>query len=1171
MNIIERSIRLPVTVTVAVMLVLIFGGLGLLNTPIQLTPNVDQPVISVTTTWFGASPQEMVREVAEEQEKVLKGVSGLREMSSSNMEGRTELRLEFAVGVDKEAALNEVRDKLRQVPDYPAEVDEPIIEAIDSSNQDYIAWMLLIQREPPGTRGLPREGYNGDVASLGDFLEDELQPVLERAEGIEHIRIFGGREREMQVRVNMQALAARGLTLDQLIQALQDENADITAGTIAEGKRETSIRVVGQYEAPDQIMNTVIAYSDQGAPTYVADVATVELDFKKEVAFVRSMGEPVVAIAAQREVGANVLDAMAALKEQIKVANETILEPTNWGLELVQVYDQTVYIWDALYQARNNLLIGAILAAVVLFVTLRSVGATTVVLVAVPISVMGTFLGLWLTGRNINVITMAGLTFAVGMGIDNAIVVLENIFRHREMGKDRIQAAIDGTREVWGAIVAATLTNVVVFLPMVFIQEEAGQLFRDIAVALTISFFFYLFVAPTVMPMLTTWFLRRMPAGLQDDESKGNQTVLGRVTRPVGLFEKWVSQKFHDMVIWLTRGVWRRVVLVLTLVVLATLGSWWLMPPRDYLPAGNQNLVFGILLPPPGYSRDEFRSMAYHVENILKPWWEVGPRPGDSEEVLEQKRQRLQELQAGWRQHVDQNVIPALEKQIAAAEQAVAAGAMSREQADKATEQPRAILAGLRYAPPPPPIDNFFFVNFGNIAFMGASANHEDAANVSSLGFLMNGSIEGIPGTFGFFQQAPIFRTDRFGSGLTIHVTGPNNDQVLATAAIMQGVLMEVFSTYPQSDPNNFNLGRSEVQIVPDRVRAAAAGVPTSLIRTALAVAVDGRVVGDYRYQGRAVDLTVVTDRPRETHRTEDLGDVPLATVNGEIAPLGSVVQFIQTSAPQQINRIEEQPAVSFNVQLPPAMTIQQAAEMIETRVAEMRDAGIITPEIRIITAGSADRLRTFMRAFLPGFILAAVVTYLLMASLFESFLHPFVIILTVPFGMFGGFVGLALLHWFVPTTKLDVLTMLGFVILIGTIVNMPILIVHQALNNIANGMDRPRAIAFSTQTRVRPIFMSIITSVAGMSPLVIFGGAGSELYRGLGAVIVGGLLLSTFFTLFITPTLMSLALDIMDGLRRLFRRPPPSHPRRTVSADQSDAKEKRPEPVTARTRIEPA
>lgn len=1175
MNLIERFIRLPVTVTVGVLLVMIFGAVGLMQLPVQLTPNVDRPVITVTTTWFGASPQEMVREVAEEQEEVLKSVSGLREMSSTNMEGRTELRLEFAVGVDKEAALNEVRDKLRQVPDYPPEVDEPVIEAIDPDDLAFIAWFILRQAEPPGTSGPPREGYNGDIATLGDFLEDEVQPVLERAEGIERIRIFGGRERELQVRVDMQALAARGLTLRQLISRLQDENADITAGTISQGKTETSIRVIGQYDDPDEVMNTVVAYSDDGAPIYVSDVAEVILDFKKEIAFVRSMGEPVIAIAAQREVGANALQAMANLKRQLQEVNELVLKPTNWGLELEQVYDQTIYIWDALYQARNNLLVGAVLAAAVLFVTLRSVGATTVVLVAVPVSVMGTFLGLWLFDRNINVISMAGMTFAVGMGIDNAIVVLENIFRHREMGKDRIRAAVDGTKEVWGAIVAATLTNVVVFLPMVFIQAEAGQLFRDIAVALTISFFFYLFVAPTVIPMLTTWFIRRMPAGLREQQTaEAEQTRLAQLTRPVGRIGTWISAQFYNFVIWMSRGVIRRVALVLGLIVVSAVGSLWLMPPLDYLPPGNQNLIFGVLLPPPGYSRDEFRTMAYQVEGFLRPWWEVGPRPDDSEEVLAEKRQRLAEMQRQWRQAVDQHVIPALEQQIQQIRDAVAAGYMSETEAQGALAYMEGTLMGLRYAPPPPPIENFFFVNFNNMAFMGASTSHENAALTGSLTFLMQSSIQGIPGTMGFFQQEPIFRTDRFGGGLTINVVAPREEQVVQAALLMQGVLKELFEVNAQPQPQNFNIGRPELQIDADRVRAAAARVSTEDIRTAAAVAVDGRVVGDYRYQGRAVDLTVLSSVPRHQMDIEMLRDVPLATLNGQVVPLSQVANFIMTSAPQEIRRIEEQPAVSLNIQLPPGMTIQEADNAVQARVAELQRSGAIPPEVRVLPTGSANKLIEFRDAFIPGFILAAVVTYLLMASLFESFLYPFVIILSVPFATLGGFVGLAILHALVPSVKLDVLTMLGFVILVGTIVNMPILIVHQSLNNLAEGMDRARAIAHATQTRVRPIFMSVTTSVAGMAPLVVFGGAGSELYRGLGAVIVGGLLLSTFLTLFLTPTLLSLMLDLMDVIRRLFGRGPTPRPggHLDVPHEHTEAERRRhAAPVTARTQIEPA
>ena len=269
----------------------------------------------------------------------------------------------------------------------------------------------------------------------------------------------------------------------------------------------------------------------------------------------------------------------------------------------------------------------------------------------------------------------------------------------------------------------------------------------------------------------------------------------------------------------------------------------------------------------------------------------------------------------------------------------------------------------------------------------------------------------------------------------------------------------------------------------------------------------------------------------------ETLRDVPLATRDGRIAMLATVANFVQTEAPQRIRRIEEQPAVTLSLQLPPNLTVQEMENAIRSGVIEpLQQQGVITPDLAVRTSGSAAKLSQFMSAFLPGFVLAAAITYLLLAALFESWLHPFVIIMSVPFALVGGFGGLWILHQ-TSGVLLDVLTMLGFVILIGTIVNNPILIVYQALHYMSAGMDRRHAIALSTQTRVRPIFMSVIISVAGMAPLVLLGGAGAELYRGLGAVVIGGLLVSTVFTLFLTPTLMSLALDMQAAVKRLFAR----------------------------------
>lgn len=1124
MSIIDLSIRRPVTVSVVVVLIVLFGLISLTRVPVQLTPNVDQPIVTVTTRWFGASPSELVRDVIEEQEDVLKSVSGLREMTSIAQEGEAQVRLEFFVGVDKDAALNEVRDKLRQVPQYPENVDEPVVEATDRFNRDYIAWVMLRKKPDFKPAGPVAPGFDGDVTHLGNYLRDYVKPLLERAEGVSEVQVLGTREREMQVRVDMQKLAARGIKLGQLVQALRVENVDVTAGTVDEGKRSTSVRVTGLYDSAEQVRDTLVSYSTEGGPVYVRDVAEVVSDFKKEFGFVRSRGESVVAINAQRETGTNVLTVMQNFQSALRRVNDELLAPKNWGLELVQLYDQSVYIRDAVSQAGQNLLIGAVLAGVVLFVTLRSLGATLVVMVAIPVSTIGTILGMNAFGRSLNVISLSGLAFAVGMGIDNAIVVLENIFRHREMGKDRVRAAIDGAKEVLGAIVASTLTNVAVFLPIIFIQEEAGQLFRDISVALTIGFFLYLFTAPTVIPMLATLFLHKMPAGLRERlDSKEPDTILGRLTAPIGRAGLAVSNLLYAVSYALTAGIVKRVGLVVLLIVSSVGLSIVLMPPTDYLPPGNQNLVFGLLFPPPGYNVDEFRSMAINVvEPRLKPWWEA--KPGSPE---------LQSLQQQWREVLEKVELPRLKQRLQGMEAGMRQSGMPEQEIRSATAALRGQIAEMEQAPPPPGIDNFFFVNFGSFVFMGASS--VDRFVVKPLAPLMTSAIAGIPGTFGFFSQAPIFRIARQGSGLEVEVRGVEEEKVIAAASAVQMKLMQVFRGFVPSDPQNFNVGRDEVRIIPDRVRAATAGLTSADIRQVAQAAVDGLIVGDFREAGRSIDLTVTSSAGRVDRGREDLRQVPIATPSGRVVPLESVATFQNTTAPQTVRRSEEQPAVQFNVELPAGMTIGEATQIVEEQVvAPLTQAGVLGVDASLSLSGAASKLQAFLAAFKPGFILAAVVTYLLLASLFESWVLPLTIILSVPFAMVGGFIGLAALHAYNPQYKLDVLTMLGFVILIGTIINNPILIVHQALNNLRYGMNRREAIARSTQTRVRPIFMSVTTTLAGLTPLVLIGGAGSELYRGLGTVLVGGLAFSTFFTLLLTPALLSIVLDVQAFVRRL-------------------------------------
>jgi HAE1 family hydrophobic/amphiphilic exporter-1 len=569
----------------------------------------------------------------------------------------------------------------------------------------------------------------------------------------------------------------------------------------------------------------------------------------------------------------------------------------------------------------------------------------------------------------------------------------------------------------------------------------------------------------------------------------------------------------------------RRVVLVVAMIGAAVVASALLIPPRTYLPSGNQNLIFAFVLTPPGYAVEEYRQMAYHVERALRPWWEA--KPGSDQ---------LKQLQDAWKQARDQVMVPMMQQQLAGMEQMLATQNKPPQEIAAATAQTRKELERLRNSPPPAGIDNFFFVVFQGMVFMGATSN--DPENVGSLAYLFQQATQGIPGTFGVAQQATIFDLgDSFGTTVDVNLSGEQIETVRSAAAIVQGMIMGNLGTFPVPNPQNFALGRQETRVLPDRIRAASAGITTSTIRRATQIAVDGEVIGDYREGAKSIDLTIMAQRPAD-RGVEALRDLPLAGRSGWVMPLSQVADFVQTDAPQRIRRIEELPAVTLSVPVQQNQTVQQVEDSIWQGVIEpARQQGLIPPEINIRTSGSAAKLSQFMRAFIPGFVLAAVITYLLLAALFESWLHPLVIIMSVPFALVGGFLGLRLMHEYQPDIQLDVLTMLGFVILIGTIVNNPILIVHQALNYLREGMDRQHAIALSTQTRVRPIFMSVITSVAGMAPLVLLGGAGSELYRGLGAVVIGGLLLSTVFTLFLTPTLMSLALDAQAGLGRLLRR----------------------------------
>lgn len=1024
MDIISFAIKKPVTVIVGVILISLFGVIGLRNMPYQLSPDVTEPEITVTTLWPGATPYEIEREIIEEQEKVLKGIPRLIEMESSSFNNQGSITLRFSIGTDVDSALLRVSNKINEVPSYPVNVEKPVINATGAATSPVI-WMVLKTR--PG---------NPDPArTYRTYFENEIRQHLERVEGVAELFIGGGTEREMHIVVNPRALAAYGLTVDDVTRAVSGENVNVSAGTMGVDRREYRIRTVGEFESPEEIARAVIRSTGERR-ILVSDVASVSYGYEKsDVAMIHN-GTEGIAIGVKPQSGVNILDMTGRVEEAVKLLNEGQLKSR--GIYLDWVYDQRPYINGAISLVKKDILIGGLLAVAVLLIFLRSASATVVISTAIPISILGSFMVMNAMGRNLNVVSLAGISFAVGMLVDNAIVVLDNIDRHRTMGKTPFRAAYDGAKEVWGAVLASTVTTVAVFLPVVFIREEAGQLFRDIAIAITASVSLSLVVSVFVVPMLSKYLFTL--AG--EAKAVTQQSTLARV-----------GGRLVDGIMFIVNAAIRntatRALTAVVLTSLAILSALLLVPKMEYLPQGNRNLVINILVPPPGLSYGERAEIGGQLFGMAKPY--IGK---ESHEGL-------------------------------------------------------------------PGIKNMFYVGSDQMMLFGAISSQEQEAG--RLIPLFTRFIFSIPGMFGISNQAGIFQTN-LGRGRTVDVdiSAEDLDHAVKVGGMLFGMVKQSIPDAQIRPIPSLELLYPEIRIIPDRERLRAAGMSAGELGVSLDVLMDGRRIGDFKETGqKKIDL-VMKGSAKDIDTPERLYEAPIATGSGGVVPVSSLSMLERTYGIPQIRHLERKRTVTLQITPPVAMPLQEAMETIENvMVPKLRETGLLEGT-DISLSGAADKLTETRLALQWNFVLAAFITYLLMAALFENFIYPLLIMFTIPLAASGGFIGLKLVNLFIAPQPLDVLTMLGFVILIGVVVNNAILIVHQALNNIRyHGMEHREAVVESTRTRLRPIYMSAVTSIFGMLPLVVAPGPGSELYRGLGAVVLGGLAVSTVFTVFLIPALL--------------------------------------------------
>ena len=1038
MNLIRIAIERPIAVVAAVLMAILFGLVALNTIPIQLTPDVRKPVITIETQWPGASPAEIEREIINEQEEVLRGLPGVEEMSSRSQDGQGDVTLEFQIGQDMDRALLLVANRLDRVSDYPDEADEPTLDTAGTEDNP-IAWFIVTRED----------GNERPIHTFRDLIEDTVQDRLERVPGVSKVNVYGGSERELQVTVDPDRMARYRLTIPEVVDALRNANISTTAGDVDEGKRRYIVRTEGEFVEPAQIEQVVLRSlrdDDSGrlGRVTVGDIASVDFAHKEPGANIRILGVPAMAINAQRETGANVIDTMDAIDEAIAEMEAGPLPDA--GLTIRQVYDETVYIDSAINLVNQNILVGGALAAVMLMLFLRSGYATLIVSIAIPVSVVASFVAMAFMGRSLNVISLAGIAFAVGMVVDAAIVVLENIYRLRQNGMAPAEAAYQGAKQVWGAILVSALTTVMVFIPILTMELEVGQLFRDIAVAISVAVILSLLVAMTVIPALSKRLLTNV-------RSSGDSIRLPVIDHLAGGFAAGVMA--------FTRAVVKSRMFALVVAAFVTVsalaGAYALLPKLEYLPDGNRNLVFGVIIPPPGYNLDTKTEIAKRVEEASRPLWSietgVEPEPGG-----------------------------------------------------------------------PPKIKNFFFVSARGFIFLGAQS--EQAERAGELIDPLSKPVFAEPGTFGFITQPSMFGRG-IGGGRTVDldISGPNLTEVLGVALQAAGLVGGVL---PRDQGHQLRplpgleLGAPEVRLVPDRVRLADAGVSARTLATTVDAFNDGLRVAEITVDGSQIDLTLLGPKP-DGERTQSIASLPVVTSSGQILPASSLARIEVTEGPNEILHLERERTVTLEIRPANDMPLESALELLEREVVQaLRDQGL-PPGVKVNLAGTADQLTQTWDAMVINLALAVIIVYLVMAVLFESFVYPLIILVSVPVAAAGGVGGLALLNLY-QYQALDMLTLLGFVILVGIVVNNAILLVHQTLYNVRDeGMAVHDAIQEATRNRLRPIFMSTLTSVFGMLPLVIFPGAGSELYRGLGSVVIGGLSLSALLTLLLIPPMLSL------------------------------------------------
>ncbi|MBT8130665.1 MAG: efflux RND transporter permease subunit, partial [Gammaproteobacteria bacterium] len=1032
MGLVEVATDRRITILMFTLAITLFGLVSLSRLKVNLLPDLAHPTITVRTELSGTAPLEienLISKPVEEAVGIIKNVQRVRSVSRS---GQSDVIIEFIWGTDMDIASVDVREKL-DLLDLPLEANRPILLRFDPANEPIVR-LALVQDSATSDNevGIAR------LKALRRYAQEQLKNEIEAVEGTAAVKISGGLEDEIRILVDQQRLAQLGIPINVIAQRIRGENVNLAGGRLEQGSQRFLVRTINEFQSVDEIANSIVA-STNGRPVYLRDIATVERGFKERQAITRVNGEESVELAVYKEGDANTVQVARRIKARIDNLEDS-LPP---GVELEQIYDQSVFISDAIRQVLSAALIGGLLAIIVLYSFLRDVRATLIIGAAIPVSVVGTFVLMYASEVTLNIMSLGGIALAIGLLVDNAIVVLENIVSKREAGDDILQAARNGTREVTSAVVAATLTTIAVFFPMVFVHGIAGQLFRDQSLTVTFALLFSLLIALTLIPMLAAWGAGHPFSDAVDTRPPGRLTrvvagivralfavvaLIGKVLRLVltpavfafrGL-NTFAARIYPPVLAWSLNN---RLVVVLV-AILITAGSLSLLPRLG------TELI-------PQLSQGEFSA-------------DLRLAPGTPLESTDEMIRRA---------HAATEGIDTIELTFSVA------GTGNRLDAS--------------------PVDAGENSGSLNIRLRPDTARTQETEVINAL----RAQFDDIAGLQYEFRRPELFS---FSNPLEVEISGYNLESLQAVA---QRIVNAMARSGRFTDlRSSSETGNPEVQIRFDQERAAKLGLSVRDIADRVVAKIRGELATRYTWRDRKIDVLIRSVDERDA----SLDEVRRLIINPENerpVTLDAVADIIIARGPTEIRRIDQERVI--------VISADTRYGDLGSAVEEVRQILESTPmpaDIGARVAGQNKDMEESFRSMRFALLLAVFLVYLVMAAQFESIIHPFVILLTIPLALVGAVLALTL-----TGSPINVVVLIGVIMLAGIVVNNAIVLIDLVNQLRLRGHDKHQALLAAGKARLRPILMTTSTTVLGLLPMAIGFGEGAELRAPMAITVIGG------------------------------------------------------------------